>query len=183
LSEAISKWLGRWSICILFGVIATIMFTVLVPNGVATITANRTLAPRILDEYYLTWSADDARQLFAVLGATGRRAYQLFYLKLDFWFPLMSLSVFNASLLSLAFPQGTRWSRVNLLPIPMYLSDMGENLNHFMMAGSYPDLPAWQLAIGPFLSLTKYVLITALPIFALLGFWANRRAKEGQAIQ
>jgi hypothetical protein len=89
VSEAISKWLGRWSICILFGMIATIMFTVLVPNGVATITANRTLAPRILDEYYLTWSADDARQLFAVLGATGRLAYQLFYLKLDFWFPVI----------------------------------------------------------------------------------------------
>jgi hypothetical protein len=182
VSAKISKWLGRWSICILFGVIATIMFMVLVPNGVATITANRTIAPRILDEYYLTWSADDARQLFAVLGATGRRAYQLFYLKLDFWFPVMSLSIVYASMLSLAFPQGTRWSHLNLLPIPMYLSDVGENLNHFTMAGSYPDLPAWQLAIGPFLSLTKYVLITALPILALFGFWANWRAKAGQAV-
>jgi hypothetical protein len=181
LSENLSKWLGRWRICILFGVVATIMFTVLVPGGVSTITANRTIAPRILDEYYLTWSVDDARQLFAALGATGRRAYQLFYLKLDFWFPVMSLSVFYASLLSLAFPQGTRWSRLNLLPIPMYLSDMAENINHFMMAGSYPDFPAWQLAIGPYISLTKYVLITALPILALFGFWANRGTKRTTA--
>jgi hypothetical protein len=179
VSATISKWLGRWSICIVFGVIATIMFTALVPNGVATITDNRTLAPKILDEYYLTWSAEDARQLYAVLGATGRRAYQLFYLKLDFWFPVMSLSLFYASLLSLAFPQGTRLSRLNLLTIPMYLSDMGENLNHFMMAGSYPDLPAWQLGIGPFISLIKYLLITVLPVLALFGFWANRRSKGG----
>jgi hypothetical protein len=181
MSEAISRGLGRWSICLLFGVIATIMFTYLVPSGVAMITANRTLAPRILDEYYLTWSAGDALHLFAALGATGRRAYQLFYLRLDFWFPMMSLSLFYASLLSLAFPQGTRWSRLNLLPIPMYLSDVGENLNHFTMAGSYPDLPGWQLAIGPAISFAKYVLITALPMLALFGFWANQKSK-GEAL-
>ena len=175
MSKFISKWLGRWSVCIAFGIIATIMFTVLVPGGVAEVTQNRTLAPRILDEYYLTWTADDARHLYAALGATGRRAYQHFYLKLDFWFPVMSLSVFYAALLSLAFPQGRRWSWLNLMPIPMYFSDMAENLNHFMMAGSYPDLPPLQLAIGPYLSLTKYLLITALPVFALIGFAFNRR--------
>ncbi len=174
MSEFIAKRLGRWSICITFGVIATIMFTYLVPHGTATITVGGTLAPRILDEYYLTWTADDAKHLFAALGANGRRAYQLFYLKLDFWFPVLSLSVFYASLLSLTFPRGTRWSWLNLLAIPMYLSDMVEDLNHFLMAGSYPDLPPLQLTIGPFLSLTKYVLITVLPIIALIGFVANR---------
>ena len=175
MSKFISKWLGRWSVCIAFGIIATIMFTVLVPGGVAEVTQNRTLAPRILDEYYLTWTADDARHLYAALGATGRRAYQHFYLKLDFWFPVMSLSVFYAALLSLAFPQGRRWSWLNLMPILMYFADMAENVNHFMMAGSYPELPPIQLAIGPYLSLTKYLLITALPVFALIGFAFNRR--------
>jgi hypothetical protein len=176
VSKIISRWLGKWSVCIAFGIIATIMFTVLVPGGVAEVTQNRTLVPRILDEYYLTWTAGDARHLYSALGATGRRAYQHFYLKLDFWFPIMSLSVFYAALLSLAFPQGRRGSWLNLMPIPMYLADMSENLNHFMMAGSYPNLPPLQLAIGPYLSLTKYLLITALPIFALIGFAMNRSA-------
>ncbi len=175
MSKFISKWLGKWSVCIVFGIIATIMFTVLVPGGVAEVTQNRTLAPRILDEYYLTWTADDARHLYAVLGATGRRAYQHFYLKLDFWFPVMSLSLFYAALLSLAFPQGRRMSWLNLTPIAMYFADMSENLNHFMMSGSYPDLPPLQLAIGPYLTLIKYLLITALPIIALVGFAVNRR--------
>lgn len=177
MSKTISKWLGRWSVCLIFGLIATMMFTVLVPNGVAEVTHNRTLAPRILDEYYLTWTANDARQLYGALGTTGRRAYQHFYLKLDFWFPVMSLSVFYAALLSLAYPQGRRWSWLNLMPIPMYFSDMAENLNHFMMAGSFPDLPPLQLAIGPYLSLTKYLLITSLPFIALLGFVINRRGQ------
>ena len=178
MSKLISKWLGRWSICIAFGLIATVMFTVLVPNGVAEVTQNRTVAPRILDEYYLTWTANDARHLYEALGATGRAAYQDYYLKLDFWFPVLSLTIFYAAMLSLAFPRGRRWSWLNLTPIPMYFTDMFENLNHFMMAGSYPDLPSLQLTIGPWLSLIKYLLITMLPVIALVGFATNRGNKE-----
>ena len=156
------------------------MFTVLVPGGVAEVTQNRTLAPRILDEYYLTWTADDARSLYAALGASGRCAYQHFYLKLDFWFPVISLSVFYAALLSLAFLQGRRWSWLNLTPILMYFADMSENLSHYMMAESYPDLPPFQLATGPYLSLNKYLLMTALPVVALIGFVINRRVPARQ---
>lgn len=152
------------------------MFTVVVPGGVSEVTLNRTLAPRILDEYYLTWAADDARKLYAALGTTGRSAYRHFYLKLDFWFPVMSLSVFYAALLSLAWPQSRRWSWLNLLPLPMYFADMAENLNHYVMAGSYPDLSPLQLAIGPYLSLIKYLLITAIPVIAMIGFGIDRRA-------
>ncbi len=176
MSSFLSKWLGRWPVCILFGIIATVMFTWLVPAGVAEITANRTIAPRILDEYYLTWTEADARQLFLALGSTGRAAYQHFYLKLDFWFPVFSLTVFYIALLSLAFPQGKRWAWLNLAPLLMYFCDMGENLNHYAMAGSYPNLPALQLQFGPILSLVKYLLITGLPLLALLGFIINRNA-------
>jgi hypothetical protein len=170
MSIWISRWAGHWPVCIGFGMLATVMFTYLVPNGVADVTVDRTLAPQILDEYYLTWSPDDARQLLAALGAGGRRAYQLFYLKLDFWFPVLSLSVFYAALLSLAFPRGARFGWMNLLPVVMYVSDAVENLNHYSMAGSYPVLAPMSLSIGPYLTLTKYVLITGLPVIALAGF-------------
>jgi hypothetical protein len=170
MSSFIAKYLGHWWVCITFGVIATAMFVYFVPNGVADITANRTLAPRILDEYYLTWSAADARQLYEALGPAGRYAYQMFYLKLDFWFPVLSLSVFYAALLSLAFKPESRLAWVNLLPIAMYVSDIAENINHYAMAGSYPDLSPAALSIGPLLTLTKYLLITGLPLLSLVGF-------------
>lgn len=175
MSHLLSKWLGRWSVCIVFGLIATLMFTWLVPAGVAEITANRTIAPRILDEYYLTWTAGDARQLYQALGSGGRAAYQQFYLYLDFWFPVLSLTVFYTALLSLAFRQGTRFAWLNLVPLLMYACDIGENINHFTMAGSYPLLPPLQLQIGPWLSLVKYLLITGLPLVAFAGFIYNRR--------
>jgi hypothetical protein len=179
MTKIISKYLGHWWVCIVFGLIAVLMFTVLVPNGVNEVTANRTLAPRILDEYYPSWTAQNAQTLFASLGASGRRAYQLFYLKLDFWFPVLSLSMFYAGLLSLAVPQSSRWRQVNILPIAMYLFDLAENLNHFSMAGSYPDLPAAQLAVGPILTLLKYALITGLPLLAVAGFAKKRPNSAG----
>jgi hypothetical protein len=175
MSRRVSQWTGRWWICITFGVISTIMFGYLVPSAVAVVTENRTLAPRILDEYYLTWSAADARPFFAALGTTGRAAYQHYYLTLDFWFPVLSLTIFYAALLSLAFKDHPRWGWLNLLPLVMYAFDMMENINHYRMAASFPDLPVWQLQIGPILSLVKYVLITALPVLALIGFWLKRK--------
>jgi hypothetical protein len=175
MSNALSNWIGRWWVCVTFGVISTIMFGYLVPNAVAVVTENRTLAPRILDEYYLTWSASDARPFFKALGAAGRAAYQNYYLTLDLWFPVLSLTIFYTALLSLAFPIGKRWAWFNLLPLIMYACDMLENINHYTMAGRFPDLPVWQLQIGPILSLVKYILITALPMLALIGFWLKRK--------
>ena len=150
------------------------MFAYLVPNAVALVTQNRTLVPRILDEYYLTWASSDALPFFTALGPGGRMAYQNYYLTLDFWFPVLSLTIFYVALLSLAFPASRRWGWLNLLPIIMYALDMLENVNHYSLAGSYPDLPDWQLQIGPVLTLFKYCLITALPLLAAIGFWINR---------
>ena len=178
LSRALSNRLGRWWVCIFFGLISVLMFTVLVPNGVDTITAKRSIAPRILDEYYLTWTTHQAQALFASLGVEGRQAYRDFYLRLDFWFPVLTLSVFFVSLLSLGFPPGSRHTRLNLLPIGMYFFDMFENLNHFTMAGSYPHLPEVQLAIGPILTFFKYALMTVLPLLALIGFFRQRYQKS-----
>jgi hypothetical protein len=70
---------------------------------------------------------------------------------------------------------GRRWAWFNLFPLIMYACDMLENINHYSLAGSFPDLPAWQLQVGPVLSLIKYILITALPPLALVGFWCKRK--------
>jgi hypothetical protein len=182
LSRLVTRLVGRWWVCLLFGLIATAMFTVVVPHGTAVVTASGKLAPRILDEHYPTWRAGDARTLFSGLGPSGRAAYRHFYVSLDFWFPVLSLTVFYSSLLSLAFRKG-KWVWVNLLPLVMYVSDMAENVNHFVMAGSYPRLSTLQLTVGPFVSLLKYVLITALPVLALFGFWSARNAQTSKTVR
>lgn len=176
MSNRLSHWLGKCWVCIVFGVIAAIMFAFIVPDAVSKLTENRTLAPLILDEYYPTWATSQAQPFFAGLGDQGRLAYRTYYLTLDFWFPVLSLTIFYTALLSLAFPQSSSWRALNLAPLLMYAADMMENLNHFTMAGGYPELPQWQITIGPFLSLVKYGLITALPLVALVGFWINRGA-------
>jgi hypothetical protein len=176
MSNRLSHWFGKWWVCIMFGVIAAIIFTFIVPNAVSQLTENRTLAPLILDEYYPTWPASKAQPFFAALGDQGRLAYRAYYLTLDFWFPVLSLTIFYTALLSLAFPQNSHGRALNLAPLLMYVADMMENINHFTMAGSYPDLLGWQITIGPLLSLVKYVLITTLPLIALVGFWMNRGA-------
>jgi hypothetical protein len=57
----------------------------------------------------------------------------------------------------------------------MFATDMLRNINYYSVAGSFPDLPSWQLQVGPVLSLIKYILITALPVLALVGFWCKRK--------
>lgn len=170
LSTRLGSALGRWWVCGVLFAASLVMFFWIVPNAVSTVTAGRTLAPKILDEYYLTWSPDDARQLLAGLGEQGRIAYRAYYLHFDFWFPVLTLTLCYASLLSLAFRRGSRWAWVNVLPLAMYASDVAENLNHFAMAGSYPELSAFSLTWGPRVSGAKYALMTMLPLIALGGF-------------
>jgi hypothetical protein len=178
MSPLLNRWLGRWWVCVALGIVAGVMFGYFVPHAVFDLTEGRTLAPKILDEYYPTWSASDARDLYAALGPTGRHAYQLFYLRLDFWFPVLTLTLFYSSLLSLAFRERPRLRWMNLLPLVMYAADVAENLNHFAMAGSFPELSPARLTLGPVLSLTKYVLITALPLVAAMGFVSRRRGVQ-----
>lgn len=168
--------LGRWWVCGALFALSLAMFLWLVPSAVESVTAGRTLAPKILDEYYPTWSADDARALLTGLGASGRLAYRAYYLHFDFWFPVLTLTLCYASLLSLAFRPGSRRAWLNLTPFAMYASDLAENLNHYTMAGSFPDLSAFSLTWGPVFSGAKYVLMTLLPLLALAGFIQRLRA-------
>lgn len=180
-SKHLGRLLGRWWVCGLLLAASVVMFTWIVPAAVSTVTAGRTLAPKILDEYYLAWTPDDARRLYAGLGSQGREAYRVYYLHLDFWLPMLTLSLCYISLLSLAFRPGSRWAWVNLLPLLMYASDVAENLNHFAMAGSYPVLSPFSLTWGPWFSATKYALMTMLFPLALSGFamQVRRRTSAG----
>ena len=174
LANRLGRALGRWWICLaLFGA-SLLLFGWIVPNGVAEVTGGRTLAPQILDEYIITWTPEDAQRFYAAIGANGRAAYRAYYLHLDFWFPVLTLTLFYMSLLSLVFRPGTRLAWLNLTPLLMYASDAAENLNHFAVAGAYPALSPASLTYGPLFSGTKWVLIMGLPVVALIGFAVER---------
>ncbi|MEJ1962111.1 MAG: hypothetical protein WDO56_11450 [Gammaproteobacteria bacterium] len=146
-----------------------LLFVWIVPAGVAKVTAGGTLAPKILDQYILTWRPDDARGFYAALGASGRAAYRQYYLRLDFWFPVLTLTLFYMSLFALVFRPGTRWGWLVLTPLAMYACDAAENLNHFSMAASYPQLSALSLTFGPWFTAGKWVLLMGLPLVAFAG--------------
>ena len=158
------------------------MFAYLVPAGVGRITHGRTLAPKILDEYLPTWTGANAVSLFDAIGPGGREAYRQFYLSIDFWFPVLSLAIFYASLLSYAFPAKSRFAWLNVLPAAMYVADMLENVTHFTIAGEYPARSSALWAVGPYFTLVKWVFLYGLLAVALFGLvgravaaWRTRR--------
>lgn len=170
MSQLLRRILGRWYLCLVLFLGPAIIFPVFVQPAAEKIVQHGAGAPKILDEYIMTWTPQDARQLYQSIGPDGRDAIRRFYLHLDFWFPVFSLMLFYTSLLSIAFPAKSRFSWINLLPIPMWLLDEAENFNHFMMAGSYPDWPAFSLAVGPWFTFWKWALIFGIPVIAALGF-------------
>jgi len=170
LSRWLASRLGRVWICAALFLVALVLFTWVVPAGVAEVTGDRHLAPKILDEYIMTWTPSEATHFYETIGPAGRSAYRQYYLKLDFWFPVLSLALFYASLLSLAFPARSRWAWLNLTPVALWVCDGAENINHFTMAQSYPNLSDFSLEAGPWFTFVKWVLIFALPLIALAGF-------------
>lgn len=170
MSQFFRRALGRWYVCVILFLGPAIIFPVLVQPAAEKIVQHGAGAPKILDEYVMTWTAQDARHLYQAIGPDGREAIRHFYLHLDFWFPVFSLMLFYISLLSLAFPAQSALAWLNLLPIPMWLLDEAENLNHFTMAGSYPDWSEFSLTFGPWFTFWKWALIFAIPVLAGLGF-------------
>ena len=51
-----------------------------------------------------------------------------------------------------------------------WLFDVLENVNHFRMAGTYPNLSPFSLRFGPLFTLMKWVFALAPLVVALLGF-------------
>jgi hypothetical protein len=171
-SNLLSRIFTRWWLALSLLVFAGICFGYLVPKAQKPIFANCTDASvtKVLDERIMTWTPGDAKQFYSVIGPEGRKAYRQFFLQLDFWFPSLSASLFYISLLSYAFPAGSAFSKLNLLPIIGWLMDVFENINHYTMAGTYPSLSSFSLAAGPVFTFVKWLFVMAMPIIALIGF-------------
>jgi hypothetical protein len=58
----------------------------------------------------------------------------------------------------------------------MRFGDISENINHAMMAGTYLQLASWQLQVGRYISLLKYLLMRLLPVLASTSFGLTRKS-------
>lgn len=170
--------LGTWPAFAILMALCVLLFGSLVPRFKAPIFRNLDPAIRrkVLDEYVPTWTPAIARSVLAAIGPEGRTAYRRFYLTMDFWFPGAIASLATASLLLIAFPPQSGLGWLCVLAIPAWLCDIAENITHFRMAGSYPNLSPLALKIGPLFTGAKWAFaIFPLPValFGLARQWLH----------
>ena len=161
--------LGSWPAFGALILLSLLVFGYLVPRAKAPIFAGMTakLPRKVLDEYVPTWTPQIAQAFLAAVGPDGRAAYRRFYWTMDFWFPGAVASLAIASLMLLAFPPASGWAWLCVIAAPSWLFDVAENVTHFCMAGSYPNLSPVAVRLGPLFTLAKWVFaIIPLPIAA-----------------
>lgn len=163
--------IGTWPAFGVLILLCLLLFGHLVPKSKAPIFANvaSKLPHKVLDEYFPSWTPQIAEEFFAAVGPDGRGAYRRFYLIMDFWFPGAAASLATASLMLIAFPPASGWAWLCLMALPAWLFDVAENITHFRMASSYPNLSSFALKFGPLFTGAKWAFaIIPLPI-ALVG--------------
>jgi len=163
--------IGSWPAFGLLILLCFLFFGYLVPKAKVPIFANVTtqLPHKVLDEYFPSWTPQIADKFFLEIGQDGRDAYRRFYLTMDLWFPGTIASLATASLLLIAFPPPSGWAWLGVIALLSWLFDVAENINHFQMAGSYPDLSSVPVKLGPLFTRLKWIFaLTPLPI-ALIG--------------
>jgi hypothetical protein len=162
---------GSWQALGILILLSLLFFGYLVPKAKAPIFAKvgTKLPHKVLDEYFPSWTPQIAESFLASIGPDGRAAYRRFYLTMDFWFPGATASLAIASLMLIAFPLASGWAWLCVIATPSWLFDVAENITHFEMAGSYPNLSPVAVRFGPLFTRLKWVFaIIPLPI-ALIG--------------
>jgi hypothetical protein len=164
--------IGTWPAFVILLLLCLLFFGYLVPKAKAPIFAGlgAELPHKVLDEYFPTWTPEIADRFFAEIGPDGRAAYRRFYLVMDFWFPGAIASLALASLMLIAIPPHSGWAWLGVVAAPSWLFDVAENITHFRMAGSYPQLAPAAVRFGPLFTRFKWVFaILPLPM-AVVGF-------------
>jgi hypothetical protein len=70
---------------------------------------------------------------------------------MDFWFPGTIAALATASLMLIAFPPQSGWAWLCVFAVLSRLFDVAENITHFQMAGSYPNLSSVSVKFRRFL--------------------------------
>jgi len=171
-TDLIYNVLGNWWAFSALLVLSGVLFGYVVPRAQRPIFAHAPpdLPRKVLDVHMMTWTPAQARRLLEEIGPEGRRAYQAFYLQVDFWFPTLVTSLLYCSLLALAFPQGSRFAWLAPWGMLGWVFDEAENITHFRMVRSYPKLSGLSLRWGPVFTYCKWLLAIVTPVIGVVGF-------------
>jgi hypothetical protein len=125
------------------------------------------------------YDAEAARAAMSAYGEAGRARY-LEFLALDAFFPWFygaALALLLSRAAAVSFAAGSRWRRVNLLPLLTLLADSVENACLYWMLTRYPDFAdAIATLAGHATTLKHLTLLAAVGLLCAAGFgWLRRR--------
>lgn len=124
----------------------------------------------ILDLLPTGYSADYVRELFEILGSSGREVYLFKQIPLDMIYPALfaiTYSLLLALILRNIFPKENKIQYLSLVPILAGVFDYLENIGIIIMLSIYPSFIVWLANLTSIFTVLKSI-ITALVFFLLI---------------
>jgi len=173
-----TSWLAILGLLVAVGLLAFIMNGTRLPFSTPTIEAHSGGIP-ILD-MRLSYTPQEAYQLFTALGAAGRQAYRILHLVPDTLFPIgySLLFAFTGAWFSVRlFPLDHPLQWLSLTPLISGLADILENLSLVISGLAYPRRMDWLAQVAALLTKIKFGLMPVGVVFliALVVIWFIRK--------
>jgi hypothetical protein len=173
-----TSWLTILGLLVAVGLLAFIMNGTKLPFSTPTIEAHSGGVP-ILD-MRLSYTPEEAYQLFTALGTAGRQAYRTLHLVPDTLFPIGYGLVFaftSAWFLVRLWPLDHPLQWLSLTPLISSLADILENLSLVISSLAYPSRMDWLVQVASLLTKIKFGLMPVGMVFlcVMVVVWLVRK--------
>jgi hypothetical protein len=173
-----TSWLTILGLLAVAGLLGFIMNGTELPFSTPTIEAHSAGIP-ILD-MRLSYTPEEAYQLFTALGTVGRQAYRTLHLVPDMLFPIGYGLVFaftSAWFLVRLWPLDHRLQWLSLTPLISSLADILENLSLVISSLAYPSRMDWLVQVAALLTKIKFGLMPVGVVFlcVMVVIWFIRK--------
>ena len=164
-----ANWLTILGLLAAAGLLTFIMNGTKLPFSTPTIEAHSGGVP-ILD-MRMSYTPEEAYQLFTALGTAGRQAYRNLHLVPDMLFPISYALVFaftGAWFLVRLLPLDHPLQWLSLTPLISGLADILENLTLVISGLAYPGRMDWLVQVASFLTKIKFGLMPVGAVFLII---------------
>ena len=136
----------------------------------------------------LTYTPKQAFDLLETYSPTQRQAYALMHVTLDLLFPVVFTLTLGAVITYFsrrAFPVDSRWQRLYLLPLFLFVMDLLENTLVISLALTHPNSPYLLALTAGVVTLVKWLAagltMTSVAVTGLLFIWylMHRNNRKG----
>ena len=173
-----TSWLMILGLLAAAGLLTFIMNGTALPFSTPTIEKHSGGVP-ILD-MRMSYTPEEAYQLFTALGTAGRQAYRILHLVPDMLFPIcyaLAFAFTGAWFLVRLLPLDHPLQWLSLTPLISSLADILENLSLVMSSLAYPSRMDWLVQVASLLTMIKFGLMPVGVVFlsAMLVVWFIRK--------